>query len=79
MDVLVEKIVLKKISEIGLRTRTRRKELGLTLFNLAVDSECSLSVISDLERGVACGMTVLTLMKIATALRMSSDELFCDE
>jgi len=69
-------LISKKIVQIGLRTRIRRKELGLTLFDLAVDSDCSLSVISELERGMASGMTVCTLIKIAKALNLTPDELF---
>jgi len=70
--------ISSKIITIGLRVRERRKELGITIFNLAVDSECSLSVISELERGMACGMTISTLIKIAYALEMTPDELFCE-
>lgn len=74
----MDKIIVKKIVSIGIRVRIRRKELGLTIFNLAVDSDCSLSVISDLERGVCTGITISTLIKIATALEMNPDELFCE-
>jgi len=70
-------LVTQKIATIGRRIRERRKELGLTLFELAVDSEVSLSVISDLERCLASGLTLCTLIKIATALNISADELFC--
>lgn len=75
----MEKLIVKKIVLIGIKVRARRKELGLTLFELAVDSECSLSVISDLERCLASGLTIATLIKISTALKMSPDELFCEE
>ncbi len=75
----MEKIITKKIVQIGKRVRSRRTFLELTLFELAVDSDVSLSVISDLERGVSSGMTVSTLVKIANALQMSSDELYCEK
>lgn len=74
----MDKIIIKKIVSIGVRVRNRRKELGLTLFELAVDSDCSLSVISDLERGMSSGMTVSTLIKIAHALEMNPETLFCE-
>lgn len=74
----MEKLIQLRIKSIGFRIRKRRIELGLTLFNLAVDSECSLSIISDLERGVASGMTISTLIKIAKALEISAEELFCE-
>ncbi len=73
-----EKEVTKRIVSIGIKVRAKRKELGLTLFELAVDSECSLSIISDLERCLASGMTISTLIKIAIALKMTPDELFCE-
>lgn len=68
--------ISSKIITIGLRVRKRRKELGITIFNLAVDSDCSLSVISELERGMSSGMTIATLIKIAHALEISPEELF---
>lgn len=71
-------LITKKIVAIGLKIRKRRKELDLTLFNLAVDSECSISVISELERGLASGMTLCTIIKIASALEISPEELFCE-
>jgi len=75
----MEKIITKKIGQIGKRVRARRTFIGLTLFELAVDSDVSLSVISDLERGVSTGMTVSTLVKIAAALQISPDELFVEK
>lgn len=72
----IDKLITKKIVLIGIKVRTRRKELGLTLFELAVDSDVSLSVLSDLERCLASGMTICTLIKIALALNMDVDELF---
>lgn len=71
-------LISKKIVSIGLKAKNRRLELNLTQFNLAVDSDCSMSVISKLDRGIASGITLGTLMKIAFALDMTVDELFCD-
>jgi transcriptional regulator with XRE-family HTH domain len=74
----MDKLIAEKIVSIGQKTRARRKELGLTLFELAVDSEVSLSVISDLERCLASGLTICTLIKIATALNITPEELFAE-
>lgn len=71
-------LVSKRIISIGIKVRCRRKEMKMTLFDLAVDSECCLSVISDLERGVSEGMTISTLTKIASALEMTPESLFCE-
>lgn len=68
--------ISNKIIAIGVRVRNKRIEKGITIFNLAVDSECSLSVISELERGMSSGMTTATLIKIAYALEITPEELF---
>lgn len=73
-----KKAIAKKLVSIGIRTRIKRKEMCLRLIDLAVDSECSLSVIADLERGIASGLTVGTLIKIAIALEITPEELFCE-
>lgn len=73
-----DKLIVKKIVNIGVKVRSKRKELRLTIFELAVDSGVSLSVVSDLERCLSSGLTIGTLVKIATALNITADELFCE-
>lgn len=73
----ITKLVIKKISLIGLRMKERRKELGFTQLDLAFYSFSDTSVISEIERGLATGMTLYTLIKFANVLEISPDELFC--
>lgn len=72
----MDKLITKKLVLIGIRVRARRKKLGLTLFQLAVDSDVSMTAISDLERCLKSGITICTLIKIANALNMEVEDLF---
>jgi len=71
--------VLNKTLLIGQRIKDKRLGHGLTVFNLVIDSGCSTSIIWSLEGGTAVGLTVRTIIKIATALNIDPDELFCEE
>jgi transcriptional regulator with XRE-family HTH domain len=68
--------VSRRISEIGVRVRSQRKKRGLTQQDLAFYSYCDKCQISELERGVAIGMTLFTLFKIAKVLKISENYLF---
>jgi transcriptional regulator with XRE-family HTH domain len=63
------------IRRVGARIRTRRKELGLTLNELAERTGVSISMLSMLERGVA-GASIGTLVAVASALHLQMHDLF---
>jgi len=72
-------LVSKKIQEIGIRIKNRRKDLHLTQLDIAFYCCSDTSVISEIERGVSSGMTLCTLIKIAQVLEISEDKLFCEQ
>lgn len=63
------------IRRVGSRIRERRKELGLTLTDLAERTGVSVSMLSMLERGVA-GASIGTLVAVASALHLQMHDLF---
>lgn len=60
--------------EIGLRVRALREQQSLSRERLAEAANLSVQFLADIETGRK-GMTVLTLRKLAVALRCSADEL----
>ena len=62
---------------IGIRIRRLRKEQGLTQQTLAEISNQEPSNISHIERG-ATKLSLPTLVSIANALGVTTDELLCD-
>lgn len=63
---------------IGHRIRGRRREMGLTLKQLAHRSQVSVSMLSMIERAESIA-SVSTLYKVAAALEMRLQEFFADE
>lgn len=61
--------------QIGLRIRTRRKDLNLTQERLAEKSNSSVNFISQLERHEKDNVTLKKLSEIANALDISVSEL----
>lgn len=61
---------------MGYRIRENRERRGLTQSELAIKSGVSRMTISALENGSERVTTTKTLMKIATALEVTIDELF---
>lgn len=62
---------------VGARFRNGRRQAGLTQSTLAFRSGVSQSVISRLERGLATGMSVERLVRIANAIGPSFPFGFC--
>lgn len=60
--------------QIGEQIRIARDRASLTQEQLAEQIEVSSQYVSDLERGVV-GVSVPTLKRICTALRVSSDQI----
>ncbi len=63
------------MGELGSFIRERRRELGLTLDDVAAEVGVSHQAISQLERGERTGMRMITARKLARVLRVSADEL----
>lgn len=63
--------------EIGERVRLARTDAHVTQERLAEMIDVSPQYISDLERGVV-GISVATLRRVCTALRVSSDSILFD-
>lgn len=63
------------IRQVGARIRERRKQLGLTLNEVAERTGVSISMLSMLERGVA-GASIGTLVAVASALHLQMHDLF---
>ncbi|MBQ4136484.1 MAG: helix-turn-helix transcriptional regulator [Clostridia bacterium] len=59
---------------IGKRIRALREKYNLSREALAAKSEISVQFLYDIETGKK-GMTVTTLSKLATALKVSTDEI----
>jgi transcriptional regulator with XRE-family HTH domain len=64
----------KDYIQIGRRIQDARKNAGFTQEQLSEAIDVTPQYLSDLERGVV-GTSVLTLIKICTALQVSSDYL----
>lgn len=60
--------------EIGRRIRALREKYKLSREALAAKSEISVQFLYDIETGKK-GMTVTTLSKLASALKVSTDEI----
>ena len=63
------------LSQLGMRLKERRIALDLTIADLAVRANVSESLISQLERGIG-NPAFLTLVKLAQALEIETNELF---
>ncbi|RME27776.1 MAG: response regulator [Deltaproteobacteria bacterium] len=72
---LVSKPVHHLLEVIGRRLRQRRKQLKLTLRQLASRTGHSISMLSQIERAESAA-SIASLHKVATALGMSMGELF---
>ncbi len=62
------------VALIGARIESLRKERGLSLHSVAQQVDCSVEHLSSIESGCS-SMQVLTLMKIAQALRVEPYDL----
>ncbi|MCI8335794.1 MAG: helix-turn-helix transcriptional regulator [Peptococcaceae bacterium] len=62
---------------VGLRIRAARKKAGITREALANDADVSLRFISYIEKGQT-KMSLETLVSIANALSVTTDDLLCD-
>jgi len=66
--------------EIAARIKNLRKNRGLTATQLAEQSDCSPSTISEVENGKVLNPAAITVAKIAKALGVTTDYLvFGDE
>lgn len=65
------------LKEIGQRMKLLRQDRGLTQIELASQLEISQSNLSAIERG-SRGLTVNQLVRIAKALRATTDEILFD-
>ena len=65
------------LKEIGQRMKLLRQDRGMTQVELATELEISQSNLSAIERGTR-GLTVNQLVRIAKALRASTDEILFD-
>ncbi len=63
------------IRKVGSTIRARRKQVNMTLNDLAESTGVSVSMLSMLERGVA-GASIGTLVAVASALRLQMHDLF---
>lgn len=59
---------------VGVRLRSRRQQLGMTIEELAEKIDRAPKYVSDIERG-NCGMSLETLMAFSSALATSMDYL----
>lgn len=59
------------------KIREIREKCNITQTELAIKSGVSRTTINQLENGRKKAMTTFTLLKIATALGTTVDELFC--
>lgn len=62
---------------MGYRIRELRENKGMTQVELSEKSNVSRTIISNLENGVSHVTTTKTLYRLANALDVSVEELFC--
>lgn len=77
LELKRRKLMKLNYQSIGIRIRRLRKEQGLTQQTLAEISSQEPSNISHIERG-ATKLSLPTLVSIANALGVTTDELLCD-
>ncbi len=65
-------------TNLGKTIAKRRKELGITQVELALQAGTSQGYISDLENGKILNPTIGTLLKIATILNLESSKLLSE-
>lgn len=70
-------IVSNKVKRIGIRIKIERCNKKMSQQDLAFYCRSDKCLISEIERGACSNITLLTLMKIAKALDINEDDLFC--
>ncbi len=70
--------VQRNVGNLGVRLRARRKELGLTLAQVAARADLSLPYVSNLERGRG-NPTIDALKELSTALEIPIAQLVDDD
>ncbi len=66
---------MNTLTQLGMRIRYLRKQLGMSQLDLALEANVNKNYISDLERG-ARNPSVLVLERIASALEVDLSTLF---